>query len=130
MKTLNKLFHYLVDMDKQPQVKRKVRSVGNYFALIFVGLVVVAIGVGIFLGGLIFTQPVLDATQNYMNTLTSPFIQNFLQIFPLEYYVAFITLSIFFVVSGTFRIFNTVDDSGVINSLLDDKKEVKHEITQ
>ena len=50
MKTLDRLFQKLVDMNKQPQVKRKVRSIGNYFASIFVGLITVTIGVSIFVG--------------------------------------------------------------------------------
>ena len=60
MKTLNRLFQKLADMNKQPQVKRKVRSIGNYFASIFIGLITVTIGVSIFVGGLIFFQPVIE----------------------------------------------------------------------
>ena len=130
MKTLNKLFQKLVDMNKQPQVKRKVRSIGNYFASIFIGLITVTIGVSIFVGGFIFFQPVIDATQNYINTVNFNFIINIIEVFPLVYYVAFLIGAICFVFLGTIRIFNTVDDSGVINSLFDDKKESNHEITQ
>jgi hypothetical protein len=131
MKTLDRLFQKLVDMNKQPQVKRKVRSIGNYFASIFVGLITVTIGVSIFVGGLIFFQPVINATQNYINTLNSNILINIVSVFPLEYYVAFLIGAICFVFMGTIRVFRTVDDSGVVNSLFEeDKKEVKHEITQ
>jgi hypothetical protein len=131
MKTLDRLFQKLVDMNKQPQVKRKVRSIGNYFASIFVGLITVTIGASIFVGGLIFFQPVINATQNYINTLNSNILINIVSVFPLEYYVAFLVGAICFVFIGTIRIFNTVDDSGVVNSLFEeDKKEVTHEITK
>ena len=132
MKTLDRLFQKLVDMNKQPQVKRKVRSIGNYFASIFVGLLTVAIGASIFVGGLIFFQPVINATQTYINTLNSAFIINYVEVFPLVYYVAFLTGALTFVGMGTIRIFYTIDDSGVIASLFDDKdkKEVTHEITK
>jgi hypothetical protein len=131
MKTLDRLFQKLVDMNKQPQVKRKVRSIGNYFASIFVGLITVTIGVSIFVGGLIFFQPVINATQNYINTLNSNILINIVSVFPLEYYVAFLIGAICFVFMGTIRVFRTVDDSGVVNSLFEeDKKEVTHEITK
>jgi hypothetical protein len=118
-------------MNKQPQVKRKVRSIGNYFASIFVGLITVTIGVSIFVGGLIFFQPVINATQNYINTLNSNILINIVSVFPLEYYVAFLIGAICFVFMGTIRVFRTVDDSGVVNSLFEeDKKEVTHEITK
>jgi hypothetical protein len=131
MKTLDRLFQKLVDMNKQPQVKRKVRSIGNYFASIFVGLITVTIGVSIFVGGLIFFQPVINATQNYINTLNSNILINIVSVFPLEYYVAFLIGAICFVFMGTIRVFRTVDDSGVVNSLFEeDKQEVKHEVTQ
>ena len=132
METMKEQFQKIVDMNKRPQVKRKVRSVGNYFASIFVGLLTVAIGASIFVGGLIFFQPVINATQNYINTLNSAFIINYVEVFPLVYYVAFLTGAIAFVGMGTIRIFYTIDDSGVIASLFDDKdkKEVTHEITK
>jgi hypothetical protein len=131
MKTLDRLFQKLVDMNKQPQVKRKVRSIGNYFASIFVGLITVTIGASIFVGGLIFFQPVINATQNYINTLNSNILINIVSVFPLEYYVAFLIGAICFVFMGTIRVFRTVDDSGVVNSLFEeDKKEVTHEITK
>ena len=87
----------------------------------------------VFVGGIIFLQPVLNAVESYLPMITFSFGVDLAEVFQLCYWVGFTVLAAFLLCIGSSRVIDTVDTQGLVSSFFSTskKKEVaKHEITQ
>jgi uncharacterized membrane protein len=111
----------------------KGRKVLYFIGSLLTGVLSMFAGAMVFVGGLMFLQPVLNAAKNYIPMVTFSFGVDLVEVFPLCYWVGFTVLAAFLFCIGGSRVIDTVDTQGLVSSFFDTskKKEVaNHEITQ
>ena len=111
----------------------KGRKILYFIGSLSTGIITMFAGAMIFVGGLMFFQPVLNAMGNYLPMITFSFGIDLVEVFPLVYFVGFTMLAIILLCMGGVRIINTADIDGLVKDFVDGskKKEVaKHEIAQ
>jgi hypothetical protein len=111
----------------------KGRKVLYFIGSLVTGVILMFAGAMVFVGGMMFLQPVLNAAKNYLPMITFSFGVDLVEVFPLCYWVGFTVLATFLFCIGSSRVIDTVDTQGLVSSIFSTskKKEVaKHEITQ
>jgi hypothetical protein len=111
----------------------KGRKVLYFIGSLVTGVILMFAGAMVFVGGMMFLQPVLNAAKNYLPMITFSFGVDLVEVFPLCYWVGFTVLATFLFCIGSSRVIDTVDTQGLVSSFFSTskKKEVaKHEITQ
>ena len=111
----------------------KGRKVLYFIGSLLTGIITMFAGAMVFVGGMIFLQPVLNAVESYLPMITFSFGIDLVEVFPLVYFVGFTMLAIILLCMGGVRIINTADIDGLVKDFVDGskKKEVaKHEIAQ
>ena len=104
-----------------------------FIGSLLTGIITMFAGAMVFVGGMIFLQPVLNAVESYLPMITFSFGIDLVEVFPLIYFVGFLVLAAFLFCIGGSRVIDTVDTQGLVSSFFSTskKKEVtKHEITQ
>ena len=111
----------------------KGRKILYFIGSLVTGVILMFAGAMVFVGGMMFLQPVLNAAKNYLPMITFSFGVDLVEVFPLCYWVGFTVLATFLFCIGSSRVIDTVDTQGLVSSFFSTskKKEVaKHEITQ
>ena len=104
-----------------------------FIGSLLTGIITMFAGAMVFVGGMIFLQPVLNAVESYLPMITFSFGVDLVEVFPLIYFVGFLVLATFLFCIGGSRVIDTVDTQRLVSSFFSTskKKEVaKHEITQ
>ena len=111
----------------------KGRKILYFIGSLVTGVILMFAGAMVFVGGMMFLQPVLNAAKNYIPMVTFSFGVDLVVVFPLCYWVGFTVLAAFLFCIGGSRVIDTVDTQGLVSSFFNTstKKEVaNHEITQ